>query len=297
MTRIITALLLCFVFSISLPAQEVNATGQPSVKEMGKARKQAQKESAKDQKEAEKEAAKAKKKAQKEAAKAKKEAQKEAAKAQKLAAETEKAHMEAHAQAAKQMEATATPTAPKTQTDERVNRLEVQLAERDKTLADLRRQLDEALKREQVLQKRVEEGDITTLFLVYNYLEKPYDKEVAEDAQQRLAAITTPSLDEDRKQFQRLFSNYERYYKEVFALLREAGQDVQMQSPLSAQKTAQQYIMRLQQTEYYRNCYKKDFYITFLDNVIDEATRRLRAHNPQAGRQAKFSDLFQTNKP
>ncbi len=40
MTRIITALLLCFVFSISLPAQEVNATGQPSVKEMGKARKQ-----------------------------------------------------------------------------------------------------------------------------------------------------------------------------------------------------------------------------------------------------------------
>jgi hypothetical protein len=83
----------------------------------------------------------------------------------------------------------------------------------------------------------------------------------------------------------------------VFALLREAGQDVQMQSPLSAQKTAQQYIMRLQQTEYYRNCYKKDFYITFLDNVIDEATRRLRVHNPQAGRQAKFSDLFQTNKP
>lgn len=293
MNRIITALLLCFAVSISLPAQEVNTTGQPSAKEMEKARKQAAKEAAKAEKEAQKEAAKA----QKEAAKAQKEAAKEMEKTRKEHADVEKAHMKAHAQAAKQMEAAAESTAPKAQADERVKRLEAQLAERDQTLADLRRQLDEALQREQALQKRVEEGDTTTLFLLYNYLEKPYDAKVADDAQQRLAAITTPSLDEDRKQFQRLFSNYERYYKEVLALLREAGKDVQMQSPLSAQRTAQQYITRLQQTEYYRNCYKKGFHITFLDNVIDEATRRLRAHNPQAGRQAKFSDLFQTKKP
>lgn len=178
--------------------------------------------------------------------------------------------------------------------EERVKRLEAQLVERDQTLATLRHQLDEALQREQALQKRVEEGDSTTLFLVYNDLEKPYNEKAAADAQRRLAAITTPSLDEDRKQFQKLFSNYARYYQEVLALLREAGQDVQMQSPLSAQQTAQQYIRRLQHTEYYRNCYKKNFNIPFLENIIDEATRRLRTHNPQAGQQAKFSDLFQT---
>ena len=283
MNRIITALLLCFAVSISLLAQEVNTTGQPSAKEMEKARKQAAKEAAKAQKEAQKEASKA----QKEAAKAQKEAAKEMEKARKEHAEAENAHMEAAAK----------PTAPKAQADERVKRLEAQLAERDQTLADLRRQLDEALKREKALQKRVEEGDITTLFLVNNYLEKPYDAKVAADAQRRLAAITTPSLDEDRKQFQKLFSNYERYYQEILALLREAGKDVQMQNPLNGQQTAQQYITRMQQTEYYRNCYKKKDHIPFLDNVIDEATRRLRGNNPQAGRQAKFSDLFQTKKP
>lgn len=194
----------------------------------------------------------------------------------------------------------AIPQPPPIQTrqrDEYVMELEAQLAERDQTLVDLRRQLDEALQREQDLQKRVKEGDITTLFLVNVYLEKPYNEKVAADAQRRLAAITTPSLDADRKQIQILFDHYAQYYQEVLALLREAGQNVQMESPRSANETAQQYIRRLQQTEYYRNCYKKNFYIPFLENIIDEAIRRLRAHNPQSGRLAKFSDLFPTTKP
>lgn len=302
--RIITAMLLCLAVSISLSAQEVNPSTKAQ-KEVEKVKKEALKEAAKAQKEAEKakkEALKEAAKAQKEAEKAHKQALKEAEKAkkeaEKEAAEREKAHQKAHAEGAKVMEQAqkANAATPTPQADARVRQLEEQLAQRDRTLADLRRQLDEALQREQALTKRVEAGDISTLSLANNYLEKPYDAKVAADLKRRLEAITTPSLDDPRKEFIKLYDNYPAYYQEILSLLRKAGSDVQMDNPLSGRETAQSYLRQLQQTNYYRNCYHNEYNIPFLNNVIDEASQRLRNNNPQAGRIAKFGDLFQQKK-
>lgn len=178
----------------------------------------------------------------------------------------------------------------------RIQQLEDQLRQRDEQINDLNQRLHTAVERQKEAEKKVEQGDVTAIFLINTYLEKPYNEQRVKDAIQRIDNISTPSLENDKQQFRKLFMNYRDYEQDIVTLLREANTNVNLESPLRGRETAQSYINRLRQTSYYRDCYHKNFFIPFLDNLVETAINRLNANDPARGKKATLSDLLPKTK-
>ena len=178
----------------------------------------------------------------------------------------------------------------------RIQQLEEQLRQRDEQIKDLNQKLSIAVERQKEAEKKVEQGDINAIFLINTYLEKPYNEQRVKDALERIDKISTPSLENDKQQFRKLFMNYRDYQQDIVNLLREANTNVNLESPLRGRETAQSFISRLRQTSYYRDCYHKNFFIPFLDNLVETAINRLNANDPARGKKATLSDLLPKTK-
>lgn len=177
-----------------------------------------------------------------------------------------------------------------------IQQLEDQLMQRDEQINDLNQRLHTAVERQKEAEKKVEQGDINAIFLINTYLEKPYNEQRAKDALERIDKISTPSLENDKQQFRKLFMNYRDYQQDIVNLLREANTNVNLESPLRGRETSQSFISRLRQTSYYRDCYHKNFFIPFLDNLVETAINRLNANDPARGKKATLSDLLPKTK-
>ena len=178
----------------------------------------------------------------------------------------------------------------------RIQQLEEQLRQRDEQINDLNQKLHTAVERQKEAEKKVEQGDINAIFLINTYLEKPYNEQRVKDALERIDNISTPSLDNDKQQFRKLFMNYRDYQQDIVNLLREANTNVNLESPLRGRETAQSFVNRLRQTNYYRDCYHKNFFIPFLDNLVETAINRLNANDPARGKKATLGDLLPKTK-
>lgn len=178
----------------------------------------------------------------------------------------------------------------------RVTQLENLLAQREDSLAQTLLRLNDALERQQELEEHVKHGDINTLILMRTYLKYPYSEERYNEAIKRLDMVTTPSLEKDKEEFRKLFEGYRDYYDSVMAVLKAAAGDRALRSPFKGVETAKGYIGQLKQTDYYRDVYRKSFYIPYLNELIDTAIARFNANNPSANKEITLTDLINPDK-
>jgi len=195
-----------------------------------------------------------------------------------------------------QRQTTATDTIREINYEVRIQQLEEQLTQCKNELAQNQQKLQEMSQQVILLQQKVNFGDTTAVRLANSILSRPLDEKRIDDAIMRLDHITTPELETAKQKFCKLLADYKLHFGDIIRILQSASADNDLRNPFRSRETAQGYIRQLHQTDYYRNIYKSEYIIPYLNDLIDVAITRFNKIDPARGETLILTDLIPKTK-
>lgn len=122
----------------------------------------------------------------------------------------------------------------------------------------------------------------------YGLCYEEFDRANIEEAEQIIPRIYQPELRaEMEKDLLILLQNYEEYYNSFIGILTSAQNDSYREINAYVDDFKTKYINEIKGTHYYRNHYKHDLSIVYLDELIDELIKVLESHTRET--KADFS--------
>lgn len=122
----------------------------------------------------------------------------------------------------------------------------------------------------------------------YGLCYEEFDRANIEEAEQIILRIYQPELKAEMEHdLLILLHNYEEYYNSFIGILTRAQNDSYREISAYVDDFKMKYINEIKGTHYYRNHYKHDLSIVYLDELIDELIKVLESHTREA--KADFS--------
>lgn len=113
----------------------------------------------------------------------------------------------------------------------------------------------------------------------YGLCYEEFDRANIEEAEQIIPRIYQPELRaEMEKDLLILLQNYEEYYNSFIGILTSAQNDSYREINAYVDDFKMKYINEIKGTHYYRNYYKHDLSIVYLDELIDELIKLIESH-------------------
>ena len=112
-----------------------------------------------------------------------------------------------------------------------------------------------------------------------NCLLVKFDSIRVEQAISDFKKMYSPSLQKRWSKLVDLLNNYGEYTRELDAVLREIQEDAIADKPHFG--CVEKYIEKIKQTQYYKNIYKADWTIPYLNDVIDKSIKAINEYNPR----------------
>ena len=112
-----------------------------------------------------------------------------------------------------------------------------------------------------------------------NCLLVKFDSIRVEQAISDFKKMYSPSLQKRWSKLVDLLNNYGEYTRELDAVLREIQEDAIADKPHFG--CVEKYIEKIKQTQYYKNSYKADWTIPYLNDVIDKSIKAINEYNPR----------------
>ena len=117
----------------------------------------------------------------------------------------------------------------------------------------------------------------------YGLCYEEFDRALIEEAEQIVLRIYQPELKaEMEKDLLVLLKNYETYYNSFIGILTKAQNDPYRESSVFIDDFKTKYIKEIQDTHYYRNHYKHDLSIVYLDELIDAIIKEIESHTRES---------------
>ena len=117
----------------------------------------------------------------------------------------------------------------------------------------------------------------------YGLCYEEFDRTLIEEAEQIVLRIYQPELKaEMEKDLLVLLKNYETYYNSFIGILTKAQNDPYRESSVFIDDFKTKYIKEIQDTHYYRNHYKHDLSIVYLDELIDAIIKEIESHTRES---------------
>lgn len=118
-----------------------------------------------------------------------------------------------------------------------------------------------------------------------------YDSLRVEEAIRNFRNMYSETLQKRYKNLETLLMSYGRYTRELEVVLHEIQEDTKLQDIFLYQEAAEDCIVKIKKTEYYREIYNANWTIPYLNDVIDEAIKRIRTFNPKNNSKVKLLEL------
>lgn len=115
-----------------------------------------------------------------------------------------------------------------------------------------------------------------------------YDQEKVNNAKLYFANMFSVQLQKQFAPLMRLLNKYGQYYKEIEGVLQRTQNDYNInqrkwKSPFKNDESPnRRYLLLLKNTRYYKESYKKDWSIYYLDELIDKAILQIEAFDKDA---------------
>ena len=126
-------------------------------------------------------------------------------------------------------------------------------------------------------------ADSVMVKYAYGLCYEEFDRANIEEAEKIIPRIYQPELRaEMEKDLLILLKNYEEYYNSLIGILTRAQNDSYREVSAYVDDFKTKYLNEIKRTYYYRNHYKHDLSIVFLDELIDELIKLIESHTREA---------------
>lgn len=123
-------------------------------------------------------------------------------------------------------------------------------------------------------------------------LRKKYDQNRVNQATENFEKMYSPELKSKFGRLKFLLNEYGKFTQELNAIFIEAKNDKGLGNPFTGQKQALTYIDKIKNTRYYREVYRENWTIPYLNNLIDKCFETIKAFNPKESKELHLLELM-----